>query len=112
VKYAAATVAAAMILASLAPEAYAERFTTTAYLATLFAALGIGMTWRFRDPRVESRGAAPVGWARFALVVGLLLAVGASLAFSPIAEALAVCACLYVIGAAILKSSRHSNATA
>jgi hypothetical protein len=109
-QYAVATVVAALLLASLLPESYAERFTTTAYLATLFAAFGIGMRWRLHDGgQDDSSNAAGVRWPRFALIVCALLAAGAGLAFSPIAEALAVCACLYLIAAAIL---RHSNAAA
>ncbi len=105
-QYAVATAVAGLILASLVPETYAERFTTTAYLATLFAALGVGMTWRLDNgANAGPRGASGVVWSRFALVVTSLLVAGAALAFSPIAEALAVCACLYLIGAAVLRQS-------
>ncbi len=108
-QYGAATVIVALILASLVPEAYAERFTTTAYLATLFAALAIGMTWRLRDGALGgSRKGESIEWPRFALMVGALLVVGAGLAFSPLAEALAVCVCLYLIGATILKGSNEA----
>ncbi len=113
-QYGVATVIVALILASLVPEAYAERFTTTAYLATLFAALAIAMTWRLRDgTQDDSRDGASPRWPRFALVVGAILVIGAGLAFSPLAEALAVCVCLYVIVAAVLKgTSGPSNAAA
>jgi hypothetical protein len=110
-QYAVATAVAGLILASLVPEPFAERFTTTAYLATLFAALGIGMTWRLGSAAGGAeRGAPGVRWPRFALVVAALLVAGAALAFSPVAEALAVCACLYLIGAAILKGTPEGAA--
>ena len=109
-QYAVATAVAGLVLASVVPQAYAERFTTTAYLATLFAALGIAMTWRLGSGAGGS--ATVVRWPRFALVVAGLLVAGAGLAFSPLAEALAVCACLYLIGAALLKSSSEKAAAA
>ncbi|HVR46363.1 MAG TPA: hypothetical protein VMT95_06970 [Candidatus Binatia bacterium] len=112
-QYAVATAVAGLILASLLPEAYAERFTTTAYLATIFAALGIGMTWRLRNGASggpdEASGAR---WPRFALAVAALLVAGSALSFSPVTEGLAVCACLYLIGAAILKATSEEVAAA
>ncbi len=105
-QYAVATTIAGLVLATLVPETYAERFTTTAYLAMLFAALGAWMTWRLDDGmNGVTGGVSSIRWPRFALVVAALLVAGAALAFSPIAEALAVCACLYLIGAAILRQS-------
>jgi hypothetical protein len=105
-EYAVATVIAALILASFLPQAYAERFTTTAYLATLFAALAIGVMWRLRNVvQREPRSGTSVRWPRFALIVVALLVVGAGLAFSPITEALAVCVCLYLVLAAVLKGT-------
>ncbi len=112
-QYAVAIAVAGLVLASLLPEAYAERFTTTAYLATLFAALGIGMAGRLGNGESGAAGSATgVRWPRFALVVAGLLVAGAGLAFSPIAEALAVCACLYCIVAALLKSTSEKAAAA
>jgi len=112
-QYAAATLTAGLILASLLPGAYAERFTTVAYVAMLFLALAVGMSWRLRNGAHAGSGdGATIAWPRFTLVVGALLVAGAGLAFNPIAEALVVCACLYVIVAAILKGSRPSNAAA
>ncbi|HEY6327241.1 MAG TPA: hypothetical protein VIW73_12090 [Candidatus Cybelea sp.] len=109
-QYAVATAVAGLVLGSLLPDAYAERFTTTAYLATLFAALGIGMMWRLGSGvNAGGGGTSDIRWRRFALVVAALLVAGAALAFSPIAEALAVCACLYLIGAAILKGTGTSE---
>jgi hypothetical protein len=106
-QYALGVAIAALILASVLPDEYAERFATTAYLAMLFAAFAILMrsTTRlapFEDPSAGDAFASP---ARFAAVVVGALVLGAALAFSSIGEALAVAGFLYAIGAAIAKSA-------
>jgi hypothetical protein len=105
-EYGVATAVAGLILSSLLPAPYAERFAATAYIATIFAALGIGMAWRLRKV-----AAAPGPWSirardhrlQFAALVGVFLVIGSALQFSSVAEAFAICACLYLIRAAIVK---------
>jgi hypothetical protein len=105
-EYAVATAVAGLILSSLTPPPYAERFAATAYLATLFAALGIGMSWRLRAFAAEQgtwHSRTRYQYLQFAALVGAFLAIGSALQFSFAAEAVAICACLYVISASIVK---------
>lgn len=108
-QYALGVSIAALILAAVTPEAYAERFATTAYLAVLFAVLALVM----RHGRETSTSDGKWGNAfedpvRFSAVIAAGLLVGAALAFSLIAEMLAACACLYLIGASIAASARRT----
>lgn len=102
--YGASTAVVALILTSLVPQPWAERFATTAYVATVFTALGIGMKWRLRETAIEddafADGLQPL---QFGARVAAFLILGSSLAFSAVAEALAVALCVYLIGAAIVK---------
>ncbi len=105
-EYAVAVAIAALVLAALTPQLFAERFATAAYLAILFAGLGIAVKWRLERLGVQS--AVPVRRtprerAKFVGAVALLLFVGLVCGFSLIAETLAACACLYAIGFAIVK---------
>jgi hypothetical protein len=105
-EYAVATAVAGLILSGLLPPPYAERFAATAYLATLFAALGIGMSWRLRAFAAEQgtwHGRTLNEYLQFAAFVGALLAIGSALQFSFAAEAAAICACLYLISSSIVK---------
>ncbi len=105
-EYAVATAVAGLILSSLVPAPYAERFAATAYLATLFAALGIGMSWRLRAFAAEQgtrHGRTLNQYLQFAAFIGAFLAVGSALQFSFAAEAVAICACLYLISSSIVK---------
>ena len=105
-EYAIASAVVALLLAAVLPGTYAERFASTAYVATLFAAFAIVANWRLASAgsrgsgsTIETRRLRPL---TFAAVVAALVAVGAAVAFSPVAEAIAVCAGLCVIAVAIL----------
>jgi len=105
-EYAVATAVAGLILSSLLPPPYAERFAATAYLATLFATLGIGMSWRLRAFAAEQgtwHSRTRNQYLQFAALVGAFLAIGSALQFSFAAETVAICACLYLISASIVK---------
>jgi hypothetical protein len=107
-QYALGVAIAALILAGVTPEAYAERFATTAYLAMLFALFALVMLHGHRlatDSHWDHVFEEP---ARFAAVLGAALVVGAALAFSPIAEMLAACVFLYAIGASIATNARRT----
>ncbi len=105
-EYAIASAVVALLLAAVLPGIYAERFASTAYVAALFAAFAIAANWRLASAGLRGTG-SPIAMRRlrpltFAAVVAALVAVGAAVAFNPIAEALAVCAGLCVIAVAIL----------
>lgn len=107
-QYALGVAIVALILAGITPEAYAERFATTAYLAMLFALFASIMLHRHRLAADAQWGHVFEEPARFAAVLGAALVVGAALAFSPIAETLAACVFLYVIGASIATNARRT----
>jgi hypothetical protein len=111
--YAVATAIAALLLAGLLPQPYAEPFASTAYLAAFFAALGIGMRWRLRgvaiEPVIRAERASNER-VKFAATVAVLLVAGAGLALNSIAEEVAIAVCLCVIWAAIAKRSRSTTA--
>ncbi len=112
-QYAIATAVVALALASLSPEQYAERLSTTAYLALLFGALAAALSWRLGPagsgpdrlaaPRIER----PL---RFAAVVAVLVAIGSVFASSALAETAAACACVYAIGVVLLKRAVPASA--
>lgn len=110
--YGAATAIAAILLASLLPEQYSERFATAAYLALLFTVLGIAMRWHLHNTGVDPQKAVrtlgePLKLAASAVALALL---GAALAFSYVAETMAIVVSLYAIGYAIAKSARMTTA--
>jgi hypothetical protein len=107
-QYALGVAIAGLVLAGITPEAYAERFATAAYLAMLFALFALVMLHGVRRTSDAHWGHAFEDPARFAAVVGAALVIGAALAFSPIAEVLAACAFLYVIGASIASTARSA----
>jgi hypothetical protein len=105
-EYAVGVAIAGLVLAAFTPQLFAERFATTAYLAILFAAAGIAARWQLE--RLGIRGPVPARRTprerlRFAGAIVALLFVGLICGFSLIAETLAACVCLYVIGFTISK---------
>ena len=104
-EYAVAARSRLWFLAVLTPQLFAERFATAAYLAILFAGLGIAVKWRLE--RLSEQSAVPgthaAREAKFVGAVALLLFVGPPCGFSLIAETLAACACLYADRLRIVK---------
>ncbi|MBV9027329.1 MAG: hypothetical protein JO311_01815, partial [Candidatus Eremiobacteraeota bacterium] len=102
--YCVAAIVAGLALASLLPAAYAERFATAAYLASLLAAFAIGMRSLLRSSERDS--ALPrAGWPKAAAIVAAWLVAAAALAFSPVAETLLIVAALCVMATAIRRAA-------
>ena len=111
-EYAVATATAAILLASLLPQPYSERFATAAYLAVFFAILATAGRCILRnvgiEPEMTVRTRAE--WFKFAgSAVGLAL-LGAAFAFSYMAEAIAIVVCLGLVGVAVVKRIRMTTA--
>lgn len=108
-RYAIATAVLALILATMFSGGDAERLATTAYLAAIFAALVLAIK-RFlpaspADDPPKVRGAIFPAALAFALIVGVFVLIGSTLVSQPSSEAIAIAACLGLIGAAALVRS-------
>ncbi|MBV9234186.1 MAG: hypothetical protein JO030_09095 [Candidatus Eremiobacteraeota bacterium] len=103
--YCGATMVAGLVLASLLPAQYGERFATAAYLAALVAALAIAMCARVRHSDDEDDGVPQEQWPRIAAIVAGWLVAGAALASSAPAETLLMLAALYAIVATIKRTA-------
>lgn len=102
--YCVAAIVGGFALASVLPAAYAERFATAAYLASLIAAFAIGMRWLLRASACDD--ALPSGGSpAAAATVAAWLMAAAALAFSAAAETLLIVATLYVMGVAIRRAA-------
>ncbi|MBV8196623.1 MAG: hypothetical protein JO263_00690 [Candidatus Eremiobacteraeota bacterium] len=99
--YSVAMIVAGLLLTSVLPAGYGERFATVAYLASLVAAFAIGMRWLLRSADRDGAPPARAQWWRAAAIVAAWLIAGAGLAFSALGETALVVAALCAIAAAI-----------
>ena len=101
--YAIATAIASIAATVFLPHPYAERFATTAYIATILAALAAGMRWRLRGSGDDESGPQRSlrGFARLAADAAMLSVAGAALVFNPLGAGLVILACVIAVGVAI-----------
>ncbi len=101
--YAIVTAIASIVATTFLPHPYAERFATTAYIATILAALAAATRWSLRgaadgesEPQRSLRG-----FVRLAADAVMLSVAGAALVFNPLGAGLVILACVIAVGMAI-----------